>query len=82
MQYSNQFNSNKDKSKEEDEWFLFREKRYSPIIDTEWPIRRQQAYGPIIDEFQDIFEEGFEPKIGKLLKIFLYRLFNHAAPHK
>lgn len=82
MQYSNRFNSHQDKSQKEDEWLLFRKNRYSPIIDHEWPIQRQKAYGPIIDELQEIFEEGFEPKLGDLLKIFLVKIFNYAAPYQ
>lgn len=82
MQYSNQLNSQKYKSQKEDDLLLFRGNRYSQIIDPNWTLQRQQAYGPIIDELQEIFEEGFEPKIGNLLNRFLCKLFNYAAPHQ
>lgn len=82
MKNSNQYNSQKSKSQNEDKWLLFREERYSPIIDHTWPIQRQEVYGPIIDELQEILEEGFEPSLGRLLRIFLCKVFNHAAPRQ
>lgn len=82
MKYSNQCNSHKDKSKEEDRWLLFKESRYSHIIDNEWPIQRQKAYGPIIDELQEILEEGFEPNLGKLLKRFIFQALKYLFPSR
>ncbi|WP_299492939.1 hypothetical protein [Acaryochloris sp. IP29b_bin.137] len=79
-EYTDKYNIDTNNLDKKYKWILLRRRQHDQN-NNEWIYLRNKKYGPIIDELQEIWEDGFEPRIEIVFLNHVFKVFENAAPH-